>query len=492
MAETIELTSELRQKFDKKRKDTLIENITDEELKNHREKTHEINKKKEVRSALGYGPLAFTDLGNAAGYIHEYGFGLQYCQLWNSWLWWCDTHWQRDENQVVPARVKKFIRGLYNTAFVLQDNKLSQHAFRSSSRNKMEALLSLARSETGIPMKPQEFDTHKYLLNLENGTYDLKEGKLRGHRWSDYITKSCRIAFNEYAECPLWLKFLDRIMAGDKDMITFLQLMVGYALTGDISEQALFILFGSGSNGKSTFIETIAALLGDYAVNTPVETLLVKRSEGIPNDIARLKGGRLVYAVEAEQNRRLAESLVKQLTGGDSVTARFLHAEFFSFNPEFKIFLATNHRPIIRGADHAIWRRIHLIPFSIKIPEADQDKYLKEKLKKELPGILNWALEGYAVWQQNGLCYPEKVQNATKEYKSKMDILADFLSDCCEINVSDETKSSAIYARYRQWAEDNGEKVMSQKKFSMLLEERDFQKERNMTAVFWIGIRLRG
>ena len=450
-------------------------------------------KKKKVKASLEYDDFICTDLGNSRGFIKDYGWHLLYCTVWNMWLAWQETHWRRDENQIVNSLAKEFVKSLYNSAFLLQDKKLSQHAFRSASRSKIEAMISLARSEPGVPALPEFFDKNKYLLNLKNGTFDLKENKLKAHHHDDFITKLAAIEYDQNAECPKWLKFLNRIMNGDESLIVFLQCAVGYALTGDTSEQVLFILYGTGNNGKSTFIETVAALLGDYAVNTPTETLLIKRDSGIPNDVARLSGARLVYAIEAEANRRLAESLVKQMTGGDTISARFLHQEFFQFVPEFKIFLATNHRPVVYGQDHAIWRRIKMIPFEVEIPEPERDRHLKEKLREELPGILNWALEGCADWIRNGLSFPEKVQQTTQEYKTKMDILGDFLSEWCDVDVPDQEQSSILYRGYRSWCEENGEKKsFSQTKFSLLLEERGFQKEKTRNGAFWLGIRLKG
>ena len=268
--------------------------------------------KEEAKQELIYDALRQTDLGNAKGFVHKYCLDLLYCTLWKTWLVWQDTHWKKDDNQIVNGLAKEYVRSLYDLAFVVRDKKLTQHAFRSAARSKIESMLSLARSEPGIPVLPEQFDKNKFLLNLENETYDLQENKLRGHSRSDYITKILPVEYDQKAECPLWLKFLDRIMNQDTSMIVFLQQAIGYALSGDTSEQSIFILYGTGSNGKSTFIETVAALLGDYAVNTPIETLLISRAEGIPNDLARLQGSRFVYAVEAEQNRRFSESLIKR------------------------------------------------------------------------------------------------------------------------------------------------------------------------------------
>lgn len=350
-------------------------------------------------------------------------------------------------------------------------------------------MLELLKAE--VPIVPEKLDRDPWLLNVQNGILNLRTGEMDRHNAHLYITKLAPVKYDPDATCPMWLSFLDRVMVGNKDLVVFLQQAVGYALTGDVGEQTLFIPYGTGANGKSTFTETIAALLGDYALQTPAETLLMKRNDSIPNDIARLKGARFVYAVESEQNRRMAEAFVKQITGGDTVTARFLHAEFFEFRPECKLFLATNHKPTIRGQDHAIWRRIKLIPFNVRIPEEEQDRRLKQKLKTELSGILNWALEGCFDWIRNGLFFPEQVQIATQEYRDRMDVLADFLYERCDVDVPDGILSSDLYRAYKTWCDDSGERSVSQTKFSLMLEERDFHKEHTRDGWKWSGLRLK-
>jgi putative DNA primase/helicase len=265
---------------------------------------------------------------------------------------------------------------------------------------------------------------------------------------------------------------------------------VGYSLTGDTREQVLFLLHGSGANGKSTFLEVIQALLGEYALQTPAETLVQKQGEGIPNDVARLKGARFVAASETEEGKRLAEGMVKKMTGGDVLTARFLHQEYFEFKPEFKLFLATNHKPLIRGTDHAIWRRIRLIPFQVQIPDAEKDKALPEKLKAERSGILTWALEGCRSWQQEGLSTPAEVLQATEAYRDEMDILKDFLESCCIEKAEAEAKVSDLYAAYVAWCEANGERPLTQRAFGMKLSERGLGQRRTKVARYWVGIGL--
>jgi len=251
------------------------------------------------------------------------------------------------------------------------------------------------------------------------------------------------------------------------------------------SEQVLFILYGTGANGKSTFLATIGKLLGDYACQTPINTFLIKKGDHIPNDIARLLGVRFVSAVEAEEGKRVSENLIKQLTGGDKVTARFLYKEYFEYLPTYKIFIATNHKLTIRGTDKAIWRRIRLIPFSVSIPPEEQDKNLIVRLEQELSGILNWALEGYRMWQENGLGYPVEVEEATEGYRREMDVLAEFLEERCITNNAANVRSSHLYDAYKDWCEKNGEYIQNRRNMGMKLTEKGFIRKRSTGGRYW-------
>jgi putative DNA primase/helicase len=281
-------------------------------------------------------------------------------------------------------------------------------------------------------------------------------------------------------------------MAGNSHLIGFLQRAVGYSLTGDTSERVLFILYGTGANGKTTLLETIRYALGDYALRTPVITLMSRRGDAVPNDVARLKGARLVSASEFEEGRRLAEGLVKDLTGGDTVSARFMRAEWFDFKPECKVWLGTNHKPLIRGSDNAIWDRIRLIPFNVRIPEQEQDKHLAQKLQLEAAGILAWAVQGCLQWQESGLDNPSEVSDATQTYRNEMDILADFIEDCCVENPKAEVTVKALHQAFVEWCDRNGEKPMTKTKLGLRLKEKGFTpgRQTGSTARVWKGIGL--
>jgi putative DNA primase/helicase len=354
----------------------------------------------------------------------------------------------------------------------------------------MNAMLSSASSERGVPVLPKDLDADPYLFNCLNGTLDLRTGRLREHTREDLITKLSPVEYDPEAKCPTFDAFINRIMAGREKLIAFLQCAFGYALTGDVSERALFILYGCGANGKSVLVETLHAILGDYAMRTPTETLMVKQKGAIPNDVARLKGARFVTANESEEGQRLAESLIKDLTGGDTISARFMRAEFFDFKPECKVWLRTNHKPVIRGTDKAIWDRVKLIPFDVRIPDAEQDKHLMAKLAAEAPGILAWMVEGCLAWQRAGLGIPEEVKKATDSYRAEMDVIQSFIDDRCYLSETAEVKAGDLHAQYLYWSERNGERPMSKRAFGLRLEEKGFTPTRSSHSRGWRGVGL--
>jgi len=435
-----------------------------------------------------------TDLGNAERLVALHGNDLRYCHAWKSWLIWDGVRWVVDRSNKVKLKAKETVRRIYLEASQADERdriEIARHATKSESEGRINAMISLAQSEPGIPIDPEELDKDPYLLTCVNGTIDLRTGQLLTHKRENLITQLAPVIYDPEAKCELWIRFLDRIMDGNENLISFLQKVVGYSLTGDTTEQCLFILYGTGANGKSTFLQAISSILGDYAKQTPVETLLVKKHlGGIPNDVARLKGARMVMASEAESGQRIAESLIKQMTGGDKLTARFLHQEWFEFLPTHKIFLATNHKPIIAGTDTAIWRRIRLIPFEITIPENERDRHLSKKLNRELSGIFNWALEGCLKWQNEGLGFPDEVRTATENYRDEMDVLNDFINDCCILHENAKVKSKDLYDEYIEWCERNGEKALSKRGFALKLKEKNFMPARigPQRARGWTGL----
>jgi putative DNA primase/helicase len=436
-----------------------------------------------------------TDAGNAARFALQHRAWARYVYAWRTWLLWSGQCWRRDPGDGAMRMAKATAEGIYLEAGGARSEEerkqIAKWAIASESEPRLRAMLTLAQSEPGIPVTPEELDADRMLLAGQNGTVDLRTATLRPARREDLITKCVPVAFDPAATCTTFDAFLERIFAGNARVIGFLQRAIGYSLTGDTTEQCLFVLWGGGSNGKSTLLTTAVTVLGEYAMSTRPETFMVKKGDTIPNDVAQLKGARLVIAVEAEAGHRLAEGLLKNATGGDRLTARFMRAEFFTFEPTFKVFLATNHRPTVRGTDHAIWRRIKLLPFSVTIPDDQQDRHLADKLKGELPGILAWAVRGCLAWQQHGLDEPEEVRVATATYRADMDVLGGFFRDCCVLEPAARVASADLYQAYDAWCHANGERPLSRRAFGQRLVERGFAQARTKDARLWQGLRLR-
>jgi putative DNA primase/helicase len=439
------------------------------------------------------GGYNLTDLGNARRLVHRHGRNLRYCWLWRKWLVWDGKRWVKDDTGEVYRLAKETVSSIYQEAAAAPNDEarkeLGKHATRSEAGARIKEMVDLARSD--VPVMPDELDASPDLLNTESGTIDLRTGELREHRREDLITKIAPTTYGPDAAAPTWEAFLERVLPGE-DLRAFVQRAVGYSATGDTSEQCMFINHGGGANGKSTFQEAIAAALGDYAMRAPTEMLLAKRSDGVPNDVARLKGARFVSASETEEGRRLAESRIKDLTGQDTITARFMKAEWFDFAPTHKLWLSTNHKPEIRGTDAAIWRRIRLVPWAVTIPPAEQDKKLPIALRHELAGILAWVVRGCLQWRREGLQAPDEVRKATGEYRAEMDVLAGFLVECCELDTGHWEYAKDLYECYKRWCAENGERPEPQRKFGGRLGERGFQRDRGGSrgAGIWRGVRL--
>jgi putative DNA primase/helicase len=436
-----------------------------------------------------------TDLGNARRLVARYGQDMRYCHPWGRWLVWDGTRWAKDETGAVLRMAKDAVRNIYAEAAAAPDEStrkaIADHAKRSESALRIRAMVSLAESEPGIPVLPGELDRDPWLLNVKNGTIDLRTGELRPHRREDMLTKIVPVEYDPAAECPTWMAFLDRIMAGNRNLIGFLQRAAGYSLTASTQEQCFFLLHGTGANGKSVFLTTLLAATGDYGIQAAPDLLLKKSGESHPTEVADLFGARLVVATETEAGRRLAENLVKQLTGGDRLKARFMRQDFFEFGATHKIWLATNNKPVVKGTDYAIWRRIKLVPFTVTIPPEERDKSLPDKLLQELPGILAWAVKGCLEWQARGLDEPAEVTAATNAYRDEQDVLGSFISDCCVVQPWAKVSARDLYRAYMKWCEENGEHPLAQRNFGMRLAERGFLSKKGTAGrYFWESIGL--
>jgi P4 family phage/plasmid primase-like protien len=439
-----------------------------------------------------------TDIGNAERFFHHQGDSFKYNTTFGKWFIWDGKRWAEDKTQRIIQMGMKEIRNIYKEAFQEEDEEkrkaIADHARRSESKGRLEAMISMVQSF--VSTLPDSMDQNEWLFNCENGVIDLKTGELQPHNRELMMTKISNVSYDSKANCPTWMQFLKDVFQDEQgnikqETIDFLQKAVGYSLTGSTREQVLFFLYGTGRNGKSTFMNVIKEILGDYGKQTNAETFTIKKSDQVRNDIAALKGTRLVAATESEEGARLAESLVKTLTGGEPVQARFLHQEFFEYIPTFKIFFTTNHKPVIRGADEGIWRRIRLVPFTIRIPDEKLDKDLPEKLRNEMPGILKWMVEGCLKWQREGLGIPQEVEEATNNYRDEMDTMGNFLSEYCIIHENTKAYGIELYRQYQYWCSETGEYEITKTKFNRKLEERGHKKGRDGRGIYFTGLGIK-
>ena len=451
-----------------------------------------------VESAWKHGiDYHHTDFGNAERLVEIHGQDLRYCHLWGKWLVWDGRRWKIDDTAEVARRAKEVVRLMYAEAANIEDKDerraLINFAMRCEQSGRLAAMISLASSEPGVPVLPEELDTDPWLLNVRNGTVDLRTGRLLPHRRENLITKLTDVEYDEAASCPRWEQFLDEIMLGNKNLVRFLQRAAGMSLTGDVSDHVLLVLYGTGRNGKSTFLNTLLAVMGDYGMQAMPDLLMAKYNDRHPTELADLFGKRLVVSIESEQGRRLAETLVRQLTGGDKIRARRMREDAWEFHPTHHLWMATNHKPVVRGTDVAIWSRLKLIPFSAQFLDGDpkQDKHLYQKLLNELPGILRWCVEGCLAWQKDGLGIPAEVKAATDDYRAEQDVIAAFLNDYCVLDPTAKTPIKTVYKVYTQWCEENGEKPLSQRELGAQLVERGCQRARGSKGMrIWTGIGL--
>jgi P4 family phage/plasmid primase-like protien len=440
---------------------------------------------------------ARTDLGNAERFVDAHRDRVLWCPARKAFLCWDSKRYEWDMRGEVVKLAHTTARSIFHEAADAESEEeqkaITKWALASQNESRINAMLSQARPYLAVGM--EELDRDAWLVNCQNGTLDLRTGKLKAHNPVDRITKIVPTDYDPDAPRPRFEQFLKETLV-DEAVISFVKRYSGYTLTGITRERLLAILYGFGKNGKTTLVELLRDVIGDYATNTDTETLLMKRYQGVGNDVAALKGARFVSAAEVEQGRRLAESKVKQLTGRDTVTARYLFGEPFNFTPEFKLWLSTNNKPVIQGTDDAIWDRLRLIPFTQRFDGDRQDPKLPEKLRAELPGVLAWMVEGCLEWQEHGLGEPESVRQATDQYRAEMDTLAAFIEDRCVVREGLVAPATPLYKQYQMWCDDAGEKPETQKMFGMRLRERGFVSDKikrgpHKDRKGWFGIGLR-
>ena len=420
---------------------------------------------------------ARTDLGNSERLVDRHGKDFGYIHPWGRYIVYDGTRHRVDDNGAVRRMGKETVRSIYGEGEKEPDDAkrkdIVQHAFRSESRNRIDAMIDLAKDE--VPVAPDMLDADPWKLNVLNGTVDLRTGELLPHSRADLITKITQVRYDPDAKAPVFEEFLEKVLPNE-ELRKFVQKAIGYSLTGDISEHALFFLHGSGANGKTTLMNVVLGVTGDYGKQAAPD-LLVAKGNSHPTELADLFGARFVASTEVEDGRKLAENLTKQLTGGDRIKARRMRQDFWEFDPTHKIWLSANHKPEVRGTDYAIWRRIKLIPFGVSIPKVDQDPKLPEKLKDEMPGILAWAVRGCLKWQAEGLGEPKEVTQATEGYRAEQDVLAAFIEECCVVETGAWVKFSDLYAAYQAWGAESGEPTETKRKFGNRLTERGFNKD---------------
>ena len=438
-----------------------------------------------------------TDLGNAERFVDAHRDRVLWCPARKAFLCWNGKRYSWDERGEVVKLAHTTARSVFHEAAEAEgedeQRAITKWALASQNESRINAMLSQARPYLAVGM--EDLDRDPWLVNCQNGTLDLRTGKLKAHDPADRITKIVPVPYAPDAPSPRFKRFLKEALIDDA-LIKFVKRYSGYTLTGITRERLLAILYGFGKNGKTTLVELLHEALGDYARNTDVETLLIKKYQGVGNDVAALKGARFVSAAEVEKGRRLAESKVKQLTGRDTVTARFLFGENFDFKPEFKLWLSTNNKPVIQGTDDAIWDRIRLIPFTQRFEGSKADPKLPDKLGAELAGVFAWMVEGCLEWQEHGLEEPKTVTDATKQYREEMDTLASFLDEVCVLGASYRVLAEGLYQRYAMWCDKSGERKDPKKAFVARLEERGFERRRETAGVnkgryIWLGIGFR-
>jgi putative DNA primase/helicase len=440
----------------------------------------------------------WTELGYARRLAHIYGDRLRYVHAWRRWLVWDGQRWAYDTTGQAARWTKSIARRMHAEAEAMPTLNLTAEekadraakikiAQRGESSHGVAGTLTLASTETGIVVTPDDLDADPFLLNCTNGVLDLRTGELRAHDPSDLLTKMTRAAYHPDAEGAEFAKFLARVQP-DLEMRAYLARLIGSALEGRVINHILPIFWGAGANGKSTYVNAVQSALGDYAAPADPELLTARTFDAHPTGTADLCGLRLAVLHESDHGRRLAEGTVKRLTGGDPVKARRMREDFWYFNPSHTFLMLTNHKPVIGGTDEGMWRRLRLVPWPVVIPPEQRDLELGDKLTMELGAVLASLVAGYRDWHEHGLADPEQVTDATDAYRAESDALGRFLGQRCMLH--GRIRSSDLFAAWSRWCAGEGEEPGTQTAFSTALVNRGFDKRTTNIGVMWTGIGL--
>jgi putative DNA primase/helicase len=441
------------------------------------------------RAALTSSPA--TQLAIADRLVRSFGRDLRYCAQLGGWYVWSGAHWARDNREVSRERAKDVARELAAEAAGSMDKDLFKLATDINKASGITSLLHLARSVPSIVFGPEDTNRDPFLLNVSNGVLDLRTGQLRPHRREDMITRRCNVSFDAGAKAPTFQKFLAEVQP-DPDVRAYLARLFGYAAIGVVREHVLGVCWGPGANGKSVLADAITHVLGDYAKPGP-STLITRTGDHDPHptDIASCVGSRLVTVHETRQGAKFDASKVKLLTGGDRLTARFMRQDFFEFEPTHTLIMLSNYKPSADSSDAALWRRVHLIPFEVVIPEEQRDARLGERIRAEASGILNWLVSGALEWSRIGLAPPKAVLEQTRSYRLAEDFVAAFLDECTTRYAQARVAAGALYSAYKAWADSNGHRPVRGNDFAAEIEGRGFERTRASGGRHYSGLALR-
>ena len=444
-------------------------------------------------------PRSWDDMGMAQRFLDQLPHSFLYSMTDKMWYAYNGSYWEQDNQGLIEKAADEVINNLKNEPLVIQDDadkdkvQKAWQKFIKGERSRSSKVNMINEIKHLVPVLHSQWDKEKMMLNTPSGYIDLTNGTLHDHDYKKMFTQETGVDYTEKVDCPLWIEFLSQTFQNDQELIHFIQKIVGYSLTGSNAEQVMFILFGNGRNGKSVLLNIIKYISGSYAKTMNATTIMQKHNsggQGPTSDIARLEGARLVVSSEANEGDRIDESLIKQMTGGDTLVARYSYGRDFEFDPVFKLWMATNHMPKIYGTDEGIWRRLIIIPFTHTVKKENIDKNLEDKLKAESMGILKWAIDGAMMWQREGLNPPEVIKQASQDYREEMDVIEAFISESCVVGDEFKVKASELFDAYKKWADEtNNWEGMSNTKFGMEISKR-FKKRRSNGA-YYLGLDLK-